>query len=303
MKEEPTFGLILLVLNALPERENPPDPTTEEGVQRIAEELVESLIDHWDAMVADNSKIPLLLVSSSCFEVAVSCALGHPVAKKYTAGRLHWIKVPHINFAETKEASSLLPLVAVRNHFLGWMAMHALDVVMVKPFTNFGARLDRRILQYLSQEKPSPLRGSPTDTDQASDLCPLSLEIVPFDGKEGPLLGLCSGDRNSRPAVMPSVEWKRQDYHPQARDERATGTVYLHLPLLRLCIKSSSSDGLTPLDHWSMKPLRRIVESSWQNELEVFEEALRDLVLLLRTRPVNCPAERGLRGLRRSTQP
>gem|GEM_PF-5667470 len=290
MKDKSTVGLILLIINTLPLDENPPNPTILEGTKQIEEVLVESLIDHWDYMVLHDVTIPLLLVSSCHFDDAVARALGHPVSKKYREDLLKWLKIPISNSTETEDMPFLFSIGELRRQFLDWIGGHALEVVMVKPFMNVGAKLNRKF-------SLSATRSGDQDSR------PLALEVVPFDGKGGPILGLFTGVGGPRPVVMPTADWRRDKYCPQARDFRATGTVYVDLPSIRLEAQGRSEDGLSPIVQWSMKPLLSIAESSWHHESVVFEEALRDLLLLLKARPIICPPERGLRGFFCSSHP
>lgn len=297
MKKEAVFGLILLVFGSLPENENPPNPTTAEGIQMISTALVESLNDHWMSMISGEGTIPVLLLSCPEFDEAVSGALVHPTAKKYREGLLHWIKIPKLDDAQTEELEALLALVQVRRQILKWLAEHMLEVVQVQPITNWGAKVDHKILQYCAQEQLPHLTRA---KHHVQDIRPLIIEVVPFDGKEGPILGLYKGDGDPRPALMPTAEWYAQNYHPQVQDLRATGTIYFNVPLTRFFLKDSLNDELTPLDHWSMKPLIAVAKSAWQDQLGIFESALSELVILLRTRPIDCPPERGLREFRKS---
>ncbi len=96
VRAESRFGLVLLVCNTLPQAEDPPDPTTEEGAERIANELVEALIEHWDDMIGHKTMVPLLLVSAPPFEGAVSRALAHPIGRKFPDELLRRISIPRV---------------------------------------------------------------------------------------------------------------------------------------------------------------------------------------------------------------
>ncbi len=169
---------------------------------------------------------------------------------------------------------------------------------MVKPLTNYGATLERGVLQTLAQESQRPQGKFRKAKPPAQDIRPLTGEIVPFDGRDGPILGLFKSGDVERPAIMPTAEWRAQSYRPQAADYRATGTIYIHLPLTRFCLQGTSEHGLTSLDEWSIGPLTKIASSPWQDQVIVFESALRDLIAVLKMRPLDCTAERGMRGLR-----
>jgi hypothetical protein len=291
------------VLNTLPQSENPPNPTTETGAGRIAEELVESLIVHWDDMIGHDSTIPLLLISAPQFEDAVSRALAHPIAGKYPETLLHRIDVPRVERSIAHSPASMLPVAAVRTQVLAWLVEHTFDLLMAKPVANYGAKLERPVLQVLARGSPLPRPRLSKARSDTQDIRPLAAEVVPFDGKDGPILGLYKSGGDWRPTVLPAAGWRAQKYRPQAADERATGTIYLKLPLTRFCLEGASKRGLTSLGQWSMRPLREIASSSWQDQTSIFENALRDLMGVLKTRPLRCPPERGLRGYRQSTFP
>jgi hypothetical protein len=124
----------------------------------------------------------------------------------------------------------------------------------------------------------------------------MAIEVVPFDHIDGPLLGLYTGDHDPRPCLMPAFECQQQKYSPQARDERATGVVYVNLSAIRLGLSIHSETSLTPLDEWSMRPLVSMASKPREEQLRAFESALSELVLLVKTTPISCPAERGVRG-------
>jgi tetratricopeptide (TPR) repeat protein len=305
VRAESRFGLVLIVCNTLPQVEDPPDPTTKEGAERIANELVEALIEHWDDMIEYKTTVPLLLVSAPRFEGAVSQALAHPIGRRFPDKLLRRINIPCVEPAAlpdpaAPDPAALLPLHAVRTQFLAWLAEHRLDVLMVKPLTNYGATLDRSVLQALAQESPRPPGKFWKAKPSAQDIRPLTGEIVSFDGRDGPITGVAKSGNVERLGIITTARWHAQSYRPQAADYRVTGTVYLNLLQTRFFLQHTSELGLTLLDKWSMGPLTEIASSPWQDQVIVFENALHDLIAVLKMRPLRCPAERGMRGLRQS---
>lgn len=296
MKSESNLGLVLLVFNAIPAAEDPLDPTSPKGLRRMSAELEEALIEHWDDMVVHDTTIPLLLVSFPGFGQVVSTSLSAPIAQKYPSGLLHHIEIPQVDMTDVSQLEQLLSLVTVREKIVEWLDTHTFKLVMVKPFSNYGAVMERRILEHFANEQPPTGKGS----SSTSDLRPVAIEAIPFDGKDGPILGLYKSGNESRPALMPSTSWQAQKYRPQAGDHRATGTFYFNLPMTSYCLQDSHQDGLTDLDQWSTGPLLRVSESDWRGQPAIFEDALSDLARLLRIRPVMCDRERGERGYRSS---
>jgi hypothetical protein len=124
----------------------------------------------------------------------------------------------------------------------------------------------------------------------------MAMEVVPFDEVDGPLMGLYTGDQDPRPCVMPTADWRKQKYSPQPGDQRATGVLYVNVAGIRHWLASHPGTVLTPLDEWSAEPLMSVATKSTEEQLGVFESALSKLVLLVKTRPISCPAERGERG-------
>jgi hypothetical protein len=97
-------------------------------------------------------------------------------------------------------------------------------------------------------------------------------------------------ERISEPPLTKSI---------RARDLRATGTIYINIPLIASSLAKGSVAGMTSLDDWSVPPVLEIMDSSWKDQFSIIEQAFRDLVRLLRTRPVSCSAERGQREFQR----
>lgn len=254
-------------------------------------------------MAAHDSTIPLLLISAPQFEGAVSRALAHPIARRYPDALLCRIDIPRVERPTAQNPAAMLDLIAVRRQILACLAAHTFDVLMVKPVANYGAKLERPALEGLAQESPPPRTWLSRARPQTQDIYPLTIEIVPFDGNEGPILCLYESGGDWRPAVLPAEQWQGQDYRPQAADERATGTIYLNLPLTRFCLQNTSKRGLTPLDEWSIRPLSGVASSFWQDQMTIFENGLNDLMAVLKTRLWRCPPDRGLRGYRQHTFP
>jgi len=293
------FGIVLLIFNSLLATENPPDPTTSEGADILVRAIRDALIDIWDDSLAHRSSVPVLVVSCPGYETAVSLVLKNSIATRFPASLLEGLRIPMIakNF---ESPAHLIPLLAVRQQFLSWLLKHKLDVLMVKPITATGAALDRRLLKFVHQSFQNGSKDSEKQSahlrDLNQDIRPLAIEVVPFDQLDGPLLGLYTGDQDPRPCVMPASDWRKQKYSPQTGDERATGVFYMNLAAIQEWLTSRLGTGLTPLDEWSMRPLMSMATEAREDQLHVFESAFSELVLLVKTRPINCPAERGVRG-------
>jgi hypothetical protein len=192
----------------------------------------------------------------------------------------------------------MMGLIEVRRRIDEWLAQHQPEVVVAKPFTSYGARLDLRVMEYVARQAsplPPNVRSGP---QEASDVRPTALEVVPFAGADGPVLGLYTGGDRPRPVVMPTAEWQAAGYAPQPADEQATGTVYLHLPGLREH-GPRTADGMTPFEAWGTGLLLSLATRPWAEQPSLFEEGLRDLALQVMMRPIRCPSQRGLRGFRR----
>jgi hypothetical protein len=300
VKSESGFGVVLLVFNALPLTEYPPDPTTPEGATVVAKGIRDTLIGVWDDSLAHGSFIPILVISCPGYEHARYLVSKEEIIERFPEELLTWLEIPVVS-GDCKSQTAWMPLYSIEQKFLGWLQEHKLDVLMVKPITASGATLDRRLLElvrrsFRGRSQSHPEISSKNSGNAKQDLRPIAIEIVPFDQLDGPLLGLYTGDNNPRPSVMPASNWRQQKYTPQAADLRATGVFYMHLEAIRQWLASCPASGLTPLEEWSMRPLMSMATGSLQDQLRVFESALSELVLLVKTRPVNCPAERGARG-------
>jgi hypothetical protein len=151
---------------------------------------------------------------------------------------------------------------------------------MVKSVNNKGASLDRRIL-----------------AAAAKDERPITFEVIEFDGRDGPITGVHEGNDGPRVAVMSTRVWKSQGYTPQKGDERATGTLYFNTQALCERFNTPLNSQLSPLDEWSMRPLMSAATCPLDDQIDVFEDALSDLLSLLLARPLLCPRERGARTL------
>lgn len=297
MKPPSNYALILLLLNALPPAEDPADPASAEGAQRMAAELEESLIEHWDEMATHQTTIPLLLLSFPGFEPLVSAAVETAVARKFPPELIEVIRVPALNRAAVVRPADLLPLAKVRQDVARWLSKHAVQMVMVRPFTNHGASLDRRILQHFGAEQP-PARKGLFAPQPKGDFRPLILEAVPFDGLQGPITGVFKTKTETRPALSTSAEWQAQNYRPQPADWRATGTLYFNLPMARFCLAGSQKGGLNAFEQWSLDPLLKAAQASWQAQPALFETAMQSLASILKYRQLECAPERGARGYR-----
>ena len=142
-------------------------------------------------------------------------------------------------------------------------------MVMVKPFSNHGASVDRRILQHFGAEQP-PVRKVFFAPQPKGDFRPVILETVPFDGMQGPITGVFKTKTETRPALLPSAAWDTQGYRPQPADWRATGTLYFNLPMTRFCLEGSKKGGLNQLEQWLLEPLLRTALRSFAKFAAIF---------------------------------
>jgi hypothetical protein len=316
---------VLIVFNSLPPNENHTDPATLEGTKVVAHGIRDTLTEIWDDALTRRTSLPVLVISCPGFEAAASLASETSIAKRFSESLLTWIRIPAVA-ASLESPEALISLMPVRQTFVAWLAKHKFDVLAVKPITASGATLDWPLLEFVRQrcqDDPNALspnkvdskpRGSflktlglglgnskeqrATPSNQPDqDLRPMALEIVPFDGLDGPLTGLYKEGSDSRPCVIPTSDWRQQKYSPQPRDERATGVFYLNRAGIRQWLARIQDTGpLTPLDQWSMKPLMSMATGSREAQLPAFESALSELMLLLKARPISFPPERGVRG-------
>ena len=293
-------GIVLVVFNSLPSTENSPDPTTSEGAQTVAQEITDTLIEIWDNSIAHGSSFPVLVLSCPGYESAMALALEEEISKRYPAGLLTSLKIPAISKSSASPAA-LIPLLSVKKQFLNWIQEHNLEVIMVKPIMNSGATVDQHFLGFVRKSWQEVANGSSEAMPKGSsnpslDCRPLAIEVVPFDQLDGPILGLYTGDRDPRPWILPAFQWRQQKYSPQSGDERATGVVYANLSAIRWWLRKHAGIGVTPLEEWSTGPLMSMATVLWEEQCQVFELALSELTLLIKSRPIDCPAERGIRG-------
>jgi tetratricopeptide (TPR) repeat protein len=303
-------GIVLLVFNSLPSHESSPDPTTGEGAQALTQEISDNLIEIWDDSVAHGNSFPVLVISCPGYESAMARALEEGIANRYPAGLLTSSNIPAISKGSASPAE-LIPLLSVKKQFLNWIQDHNLEVVMVKPIMNSGATFDQHFLGFVRKSwqggANGPSEARPKGSNNADVDCrPLAIEVVPFDQRDGPILGLHTGDGDPRPCVLPTFQWRQQKYSPESSDLRATGVVYVNLSAIRWWSRKRAGirwwsrvlagAGLSPLEEWSTRPLVSMATAPWEGQSQVFELALSELTLLIWSRSINCPAERGIRG-------
>lgn len=302
MQDRSPFGTILLAFESLPSNELSPIPTSPEGMRIIAKAIAKNLIAIWDDSFANGSSIPVTIISCPEYEEAVALAMSTAIAERFTDKLLQWVKIPKIvSDGSVPPPEALLPLCKVPNRLLNWVNANGLQVIMVKPVANTGAPFERRIFRWIldKQETPKtplnvhePRSARPTQIS----ILPLLIEVVPYDGLDGPLTGVYLGDANPRACVTPTAGWKAQGYKPQSGDNRATGTFYLNLPAIRSSLGVSQLDSMTALGRWSVDPLLSMATSERTKQCEIFERALSELMLVLQTGQIRFPAERGRRG-------
>jgi len=275
------YGQIALILYDPPQSQRHyGSPEQHLAMGGFAHAIVHYLRDAWNEMLGHGSAIPILLISLPGLEEATQYALEHDVAKAIPASLLRHVAIPAtiMNQDEAANIEGLIQLTLVRKQVAEWVRNYR--TIMVKSVNNRGATLDRRIL-----------------AAAARDERPITFEAIQFDGRDGPLTGLYKGDNDPRPAIMTTRTWKEQGYTPQEKDERATGALYLNVQALREQIDTSPDFPLSSLDQWSMRPLMDAATRSLEDQLDVFEEAFSDLLLLFKSRPLSCPRERGERTL------
>jgi nephrocystin-3 len=292
------FGVVLLVFDSLSTAENSPDPTTDEGAQLIAQELSDTLIEMWDDSTACGSSVPVMVVSCPGYESAMDMASKKAIAERYTFRLPTFLRISAIS-KNTESPAGLMQLLSVKQRFLNWLREYDFDVIMVKPVLNSGATLNRRLLEFVRRSWQKGANGrveSISSGNPGQDFRPLAIEVVPFDQLDGPLVGLYSGDHDPRPCVFPVRQWRQQNYSPQSGDVRATGVIYGNLSAIQLWLTNHPGIELTPLDVWSMEPLMSMATEPRKEQFHIFEAALSGLTLLVKSRPINLPAERGVRG-------
>lgn len=276
------YGQILLVLYDAPKSnrlfDNPQQHLALAGFGHV---IVRCLEEAWNDMLHHRSAVPVLLLSFPGLEEMVQFAMSHSVAKTMPSSLLQHVPIPATTRHQDDAAKfrNGLQLMLVRKRVVDWLKEHSVRTIMVKPVNNQGATLDRRIL-----------------AATANDDRPILVEGIEYDGGDGPLTGLYSGD-DPRPGIRTTREWKNQGYIPQEDDIRATGTMYFDVQTFRQQFCVSGASGLTPLDEWSLHPLMSAAGCLLEEQLDVFEEAFRDLLLLIKSRLVSCPRERGERAL------
>jgi hypothetical protein len=294
-------GLVLLAFDypASDARSPTPDPGA------IAGAIVDALVDTWDEMLSHGRSIPTAILCCPGHEAAVDLALSDPVAARFAGGLLRTIRIPRLPLnPDIRDQAALLdalqPIVSVRDEVVRWVADGGLAIVMARPVANSDAGCELQTLEFVRREYgPSLSSSRPASENDSSGGTtfdrPLVLEVVPFDGELGPLTGLFTGGPTPRPAVIPTAAWKAQGYRPQARDTRATGTVYLNVDGLSASAEGSAGGEVGPLDAWSMEPLLAMATAEPGRQPDVFEQALADLLMTLQSGQLSCPPERGSR--------
>jgi|GEM_PF-5508790 len=282
MKRSSGFGVVLLVFNSQPLKENPPDPGTSEGVHAIAEKIVDNLIEIFDNTIAKGNYIPVVVYLFPGFHSVVSIVQEHPILKRYPSDYLNWIEIPK-GSKSVADHQHLFQLLSIRNQFLNWINSNKFDVIMIKPLGNVGATIDHVLLNSIRHNSP----------DDKKDCLPLTIEVVEYDNLDGPILGLYTGNEKPRPSILPTLSFRKQGYSPQREDKRATGTFYINIP----AIKNFPDNNIGLLNNWSALQLISIATSIQQEQLDVFELGLSNLMLITNTRIITCPPKRGIREL------
>ena len=305
-KNKAPIGLILLALESQPSKEMPPNPSTEDGKKLIAKAITEDLINAWDDIITNASLISVLIISCPEFEEAVSLALSSSVAKNFVHVSFRRINIPRIDSKANVDdvaasVNALYPLFEAHNQVLAWINENQLQAVMVKPVANRGAIFERTYLNWILKKQNIIQSNLTDDKTKCSSFAndnvrSIMIEIVPFDGCDGPLTGLYTGDANPRPIVSPTSSWHEQKYKPGSGDNRATGTFYLNFPAIRTSIENGSKDNVSSLEDWSMDKLLSVAMSDRTRQCDIFEDALSKLMLVLMAGQINFNNERGLRG-------
>ncbi len=289
-RPESKFGLALLAVNTIPTGEGSFDPHSPESQRRMAVELEETLVEHWDDIAQHKTSIPVLLVVFPGFETVVDSVIALSIAKGFPAGLLQVLQIPAVHSADASNK--------VWRVFADWLRAHPIELMMVKPFSNHGAVMDWRVLEHFHAIKPPTPKGL-FSRQGNEDIRPVILETVPFDGLDGPITGLYKIGNESRPALLPSSDWRRQNYKPQAADMRATGTMYFNLPLIRYTLSRNKGN---PLDSFFKQALQFFAGGDLREQPHLYENTLRDLAVILKIGILNCERERGSRGYRNTSK-
>ncbi len=295
------FGIVLLACQTQWPKENPPDPSSPDGASLVAKSISNLLIEVWDDCVAVGSSIPVLLVACPSYEEAVAQALQTSVARRFPREMLTVVTVPSIqNGKDPVLVMASLPPVA--QQFAEWLGERNLDVVMVRPIANSGATTERRLLNFVKNSCGQKPVGDVSvsfkrEKSPLQDFRPIAIEAVPWDEFDGPLLGLYTGDADPRPCALPTPELKKQGYSPVESDLRASGVVYVNVPAVQLWLKLRGAKVPSPLDEWSFRTLLSMATEPISEQCSAFESSLSDLILLIKTRPINFSHERGIRAL------
>jgi tetratricopeptide (TPR) repeat protein len=317
MKNESGLGVVLLVFNSLPTAENPPDPTTSVGADMVAMVIRDTLISIWDDTLLHGSSVPVLVVSFPGYEDVVNRACEEPIAKQYIGSLVNSLNIPEVTVGlESPEVASfppelppslapVFPLLPVIEQFRGWLHSHKVEVLMVKPISCIGAKIDRKLMEFLRLGSQQTSRNSSErqvehSRDAELNLRPIALEVVPFDQHDGLLVVIYKGDGDPRPCVMPALEW-RQRYVPQPGNERATGVFYVNLSRIWQGQSVNPETGLTPLHGWSINTLVDLATQSRDKQLSIFESALSKLSHFAKARAIEYQAERGAIGYPRNS--
>jgi hypothetical protein len=185
----------------------------------------------------------------------VELAKKNHIIQRYPEHLLQFLSIPFLG--ADAGPLSLLQLLPVRQQFIDWLESHNPDVLMVKPVTAAGAKIDRHILSFVERQDHN-----------AEDPRSFYVEVIPFDGKDGPILGLYTGGSEPHTIVLPAEACREQNYFPQPGDKRATGVAYSNLALLVRNHGTGSQAELSPIDQWSTGPFwewqLNLASGSWR---------------------------------------
>ena len=265
MSTSSNFAVVLLVFSSTRDAETGPEPAARDGAELVSRQISDALIEIWDNSVSHGSFLPVLVVVCPGSEEVVELAKKNPIIQRYSEHLLQFLSIPFVG----ADASplSLLELLPVRQQFCDWLESHSPNVLMLKPVMATGAKIDRRILSLVERQ------------DDNEDPRSFYIEVIPFDGKDGPILGLYSGGSEPHTIVLPVEAWRKQNYSPQPSDKRATGVAYANLALIRGIQGAGSHEELSPIDQWSTGPLLEMATKPHQRQMDVFESALSSFMM------------------------
>jgi hypothetical protein len=289
------FGLILFVGNTIPDAEAAIYPVTAEGRKIIFASLKQKLLDLLKEMDEKEIKVPILLLVMPGLESVITKFEKSSLAKRFSDELLEIIQLPYLRDVSAMGLIEVIQIDTAQMAITEWAKQNQFQSVVVKPFTNHGPAFDLEVLSRLEEDQ-LPASGEPLLACDEDKLRAVAFETVPFDGKIGPITGFIKISSGAYPTIWPSAVWQENNYTPQKKDWRVTGTFYFNVSVLEYCINAMAQEGNHHLEDWLLDSLMKLATANWQEQQNNFEAAIQELVMILKFRQLGFELSRGERG-------